>query len=221
MEDASTMTDMAQSPGRDAFATPQGRAPRTSEGTQTFPQAYGSSHHSDDGANDALPQSSQRSSQTASQQVSQNILASPAPSDSGTIVSTILARYGYDYTPIDRSAIGSYASNSLGGFERAGIWQYRDDEGEWKDYDVDAAEVVDLMWQQWKTDKNVKVYAVISGDRKYSIDFNSMTQQRRRRHKQTERPVRRLDPPPLPPIQFRSRFSRGSSSALTSSLSEA
>lgn len=68
-------------------------------------------------------------------------------------------------------------------------WQYKD--GEWKNYDKAASDVVEVAYQEWKKNPYTDVRAIKSGEWQYMVDFNTMMQENIQHENHTRREIRR------------------------------
>mmetsp|Transcript_34267 Transcript_34267/g.66757 ORF Transcript_34267/g.66757 Transcript_34267/m.66757 type:complete len:472 (-) Transcript_34267:199-1614(-) len=77
-------------------------------------------------------------------------------------------------------------------------WQYYVDDGvdgkstNWYDYDLEASDVVDFAFKDWRRNPAVNVRAIKSGTYTYSVNFNKMEQTNIEHHNHTKRAIRRV-----------------------------
>uniref|UniRef100_A0A7S2TP74 Poly [ADP-ribose] polymerase n=1 Tax=Lotharella oceanica TaxID=641309 RepID=A0A7S2TP74_9EUKA len=77
-------------------------------------------------------------------------------------------------------------------------WQYYVDDGvdgkstNWYDYDLEASDVVDFAFKDWRRNPAVNVRAIKSGIYTYSVNFNKMEQTNIEHRNHTKRAIRRV-----------------------------
>jgi len=77
-------------------------------------------------------------------------------------------------------------------------WQYYVDDGvdgkstNWYDYDLEASDVVDFAYKDWRRNPAVNVRAIKSGTYTYSVNFNKMEQTNIEHYNHTKRTIRRV-----------------------------
>jgi len=73
------------------------------------------------------------------------------------------------------------------------IWQYRENNGTWGDYDLKPSDVLEEVYQAYLENREgTDVRTVKSGQWEYEVDFKSMQQTNMQHPSRTVRPIRRL-----------------------------